>query len=64
LVEKSLSMCAPLALHIGYDATATVAQEAWTTGKTVREICRERKVLEETKLAEVLDSRRMTEPEL
>jgi fumarate hydratase class II len=64
LVEKSLSMCAPLALHIGYDATATVAQEAWTTGKTVREICRERKILDENKLDEVLDPRRMTEPEL
>jgi fumarate hydratase class II len=64
LVEKSLSMCAPLALHIGYDATATVAQEAWATGKTVREICRERKVLDEKKLDEVLDPRRMTEPEL
>lgn len=63
LVEKSLSMCAPLALHIGYDAAATVAQEAWTTGKTVREICRERKVLDEKKLAEVLNPRRMTEPE-
>jgi fumarate hydratase class II len=63
LVEKSLSMCAPLALHIGYDAAAKVAQEAWTTGKTVREICRERKVLDEKKLAEVLDPRRMTEPE-
>jgi fumarate hydratase class II len=63
LVEKSLSMCAPLALHIGYDAAAKVAQEAWATGKTVREICRERKVLDEKKLAEVLDPRRMTEPE-
>ena len=44
-------------------AAAKVAQEAWTTGKTVREICRERKVLDEKKLAEVLDPRRMTEPE-
>ncbi len=64
LVEKSLSMCAPLALHIGYDAAAKVAQEAWTTGRTVREICRERKVLDENTLAEVLDPRRMTGPEL
>jgi fumarate hydratase, class II len=63
LVEQSLSMCAPLALHIGYDATAKVAQEAWATGKTVREICLERKVLDEKKLAEVLDPRRMTESE-
>ena len=63
LVERSLSMCAPLAPHIGYDAAAKVAQEAWTTGKTVREVCLERKVLDEKKLAEVLDPRRMTEPE-
>jgi fumarate hydratase class II len=64
LVEMSLSMCAPLALHIGYDAAAEIGQEAWATGKTVREICRERKVLDEKTLAEVLDPRRMTEPEL
>jgi len=63
LVERTLSMCAPLALHIGYDATAEIAQEAWATGKTVREVCRERGVLDERTLAEVLDPRRMTGPE-
>jgi fumarate hydratase class II len=63
LVEKSLAMCAPLALHIGYDAAAQVAQEASRTGKTVREVCRQRNVLDGAKLAEVLDPRRMTEPD-
>jgi fumarate hydratase class II len=61
-VEKSLAMVAPLALHIGYDAAAQVAQEAWRTGKTVREVCRERKILDENTLAEVLDPWRMTQP--
>jgi hypothetical protein len=42
------------------DAAAEIGQEAWATGKTVREICRERKVLDEKTLAEVLDPRRMT----
>ncbi len=62
VIEKSLAMCTSLAPHIGYDAAAAIAKEAFKTGRTVREIAEEKKVLDPKKLAEVLDARRMTEP--
>ena len=61
LVEKSLSMVTALAPAIGYDAAAAIAHEAYATGKTVREIARERAILPEDKLNELLDPWRMTE---
>jgi fumarate hydratase, class II len=55
-------MCTALAPEIGYDAAAQIAKESFATGKTVRQIARERKVLPEDRLNELLDPRRMTEP--
>ncbi|NMC19528.1 MAG: class II fumarate hydratase, partial [Thermogutta sp.] len=37
-------------------------KEAFRRGKTIREVCREQKVLPEDKLAEALDPRRMIKP--
>ncbi len=62
LVEQSLAMCTSLAPLIGYDAAAAVAKEATATGKTVRQIAVEMKLLDEAKLREVLDPRSMTTP--
>ncbi len=62
LVERSLAMCTSLAPLIGYDAAAAIAKEASATGKTVRQVALEKKVLDEAKLREVLDPRAMTEP--
>lgn len=62
LIEGSLAMVTALAPKIGYDAAAAIAKEAFTTGRTVREIARERKVLPEAELERVLDPRRQTEP--
>jgi fumarate hydratase class II len=62
LIEKSLMMCTALAPKIGYDASAKLAQEAYKTGKTVRELAREKKLLSEKELNELLDARKMTEP--
>jgi fumarate hydratase class II len=61
LVEKSLAMVTSLVPKIGYDAAAEIAKESVKTGKTVREICRERKVLPEAELKEALDPWGMTE---
>ena len=55
-------MCTSLAPLIGYDAAAAIAKEASATGKTVRQVALERKVLDEAKLREVLDPLRMTKP--
>ena len=62
MVEESLAMCTSLAPLIGYDEAAAIAKEAHKTGKTVREVARQKKVLDEKKLEEALDARAMTEP--
>lgn len=62
MIEKSLAMCTALAPIIGYDQAAAIAKEAYKSGKTVREVAREKKVLSEEELAKVLDPWSMTEP--
>jgi fumarate hydratase class II len=63
MVEQSLAMCTALAPVVGYDKAADIAKEANKTGKTVREIAGEKKVLSESELKKVMDARRMTEPQ-
>jgi fumarate hydratase, class II len=62
LVELSMAMVTSLAPKIGYDRAAEIAKESARTGKTVREICREKKILPEGELNEALDPVKMTEP--
>ena len=62
LVELSMAMVTSLAPKIGYDRAAEIAKESARTGKTVREICRETKVLQENDLESALDPIAMTEP--
>jgi len=62
MIEQSLAMCTALAPVIGYDQAAAIAKEAYRTGKTVREIAKERKLVSDKKLDELLDPWRMTEP--
>src|SRR6266480_338349 len=62
LVELSMAMVTSLAPKIGYDRAAEIAKESAKTGKTVREICREKKVLPDAELERALDPVAMTEP--
>src|SRR5256714_19387 len=62
LVELSMAMVTSLAPKIGYDRAAEIAKESVRTGKTVRELCREQKILSEKELARALDPASMTEP--
>ena len=62
LIEESLAMCTALAPEIGYEAAAKLAKDAYKSGKTVREVAKEQKVLSEKRLTELLDPWRMTEP--
>jgi fumarate hydratase, class II len=62
LVELSMAMVTSLAPKIGYDRAAEIAKESARSGRTVREICRERKILPEEELNRVLDPVSMTEP--
>ena len=61
LVERSLAMVTSLVPKIGYDAAAEIAKESVRTGKTVRELCREKNVLPENELREALDPWGQTE---
>jgi fumarate hydratase class II len=63
LVEQSLAMCTSLAPIIGYDKAADVAKESFKTGKTVRQVALDRKLMNEGELNRALDPRRMTEPQ-
>jgi fumarate hydratase class II len=62
MIEKSLAMCTALAPEIGYDAAAAIAKESYKTGKTVREIALEKKVMSPKRLKQILDPMRMTKP--
>ena len=61
LVELSMAMVTSLAPKIGYDRAAEIAKESAATGRTVREICRQKKILSEAELNRALDSIAMTE---
>jgi len=63
LVEQSLAMCTSLAPLIGYDKAAEVAKESFKTGKTVRQIAAEKKLLSDADLAKAMDAKRMTQPQ-
>jgi fumarate hydratase class II len=62
MIEKSLAMVTALSPHIGHDAAAKIAKEAYESGKTIREVALEKKVLPSEKLEKILDPWRMTEP--
>jgi len=62
LVELSMAMVTSLAPKIGYDRAAEIAKESARTGKTVRELCQEKKILPEKELNAALDPVGMTEP--
>ncbi|MGH7482099.1 MAG: class II fumarate hydratase, partial [Longimicrobiales bacterium] len=62
LLEGNLSLVTALAPHIGYDAAADIAKQAFREGRTAREVAQERGVLSDEKLDAVLDARAMTQP--
>jgi fumarate hydratase class II len=63
LVEQSLAMCTSLAPIVGYDKAGEIAKESMKSGKTVRQVAKERKVLSEAELEKALDPKRMTSPQ-
>jgi fumarate hydratase, class II len=55
LVERSLAMATALAPEIGYERAAALVKEAYATGRTVREVAREKSGLDEFRLNALLD---------
>jgi fumarate hydratase class II len=60
LVEGSLAMVTALVPAIGYDRAAEIAKEALASGRTVRELCLEKRLLPSEELERLLDPRRQT----
>lgn len=60
LVENSLAMVTASVPKIGYDAAAKIAQQAYATGKTIRQIALEQQLLPEDELNRLLDPMRQT----
>jgi fumarate hydratase, class II len=63
LIEWSLSMVTSLVPRIGYENAAGIARESVESGRTVRELCRERLAelgLSEAELEDLLDPARMS----
>jgi len=61
-VESGLMLVTALAPEIGYDAAAALAKEAFATGRTIRDLARERTSLSEAELDRILDPAAMVEP--
>ncbi|GAB4550628.1 MAG: aspartate ammonia-lyase [Pleurocapsa sp.] len=58
--EGSLALVTALNTHIGYLNAAAVAKESLETGKSIRAIVLEKGLMDEAKLAEVLDLEKMS----
>ena len=61
-LDKSVGIVTALLPHIGYEKSAELAREAYTTGKPIREIILERGILSKEKLEHILSPRQMTHP--
>ncbi len=64
MVERGLAICTSLAPIIGYDAAADISKEAYRSGRTVREVAREKTNLSEEELDRILNPENMTRPGL
>jgi fumarate hydratase, class II len=62
-VEQSLSMVTSLNPLIGYEKAAALTKQAFKSGKTIRQLCEDEKILESEQLKEALDPWNMTEPQ-
>ncbi len=62
LIDQSLMLVTSLAPVVGYEQSAALAKEAFKTGKTIRELCLDQKILPAEELDALLDPDSMTRP--
>jgi len=60
--QATVSLATALNPYIGYAKAAEIAKEAVASGRSIIEIAREKKLLTEAEINEILDPVRMTEP--
>jgi len=63
LLDRSTAVATALSPRIGYAATAEIAKESVRTGKSIRQIAKERGVLSDAELDTLLSPDRMTTPD-
>ena len=61
-VEQSLAVGTALVPEIGYDRAAALVKEAYETGRTIREVAREKSAIPADRLTRLLDPFRQTGP--
>jgi fumarate hydratase class II len=62
LLERNPSIATALNKTIGYDEAAKIAKESASSGRSVREVVKERGLLSDAQLDQILNVRDMTEP--
>lgn len=62
LLEWSMALVTPLALKIGYDKAAEIAKKSVLEGKTVKQVVKELKLLQDDEIEKVLDPKSMIQP--
>ena len=60
--ESTIALATALNPYIGYRKAAELVKESVVTGRSIVEIAREKKLLSEEQIAEILDPKNMTEP--
>ncbi len=63
-LEESLGLVTVLAPYIGYNASAAIAKESVASGKSIREIVLEQKLMAEAELDGIMRPEHLTEPGL
>jgi aspartate ammonia-lyase len=61
--QSTVSLATALNPYIGYAKAAEIVKESVATGRSIIEIARDKKLLTEEEIAEILDPVRMTEPQ-
>jgi aspartate ammonia-lyase len=61
--QATVSLATALNPYIGYANAAEIVKESVATGRGIIEIAREKKLLTEQEISEILDPARMTEPQ-
>jgi aspartate ammonia-lyase len=62
LLDRSTAVATALSPYIGYAATAEIAKEAVATGRTIRELVLERRLMDARQLDRILSAEMMTRP--
>jgi aspartate ammonia-lyase len=60
--ESTIALATALNPYIGYAKAAALVKESVASGRSIVDLARERKLLSEDQIAEILDPRNMTEP--